>query len=90
MAISYGLQFEALRDHRDKIRQKFELLLNLCRCWELISHARGSPSLISELVQDDEVHPGQMLGKPALPSVAGLGLQTVDEVDHIVEAATGT
>src|SRR5581483_7982317 len=45
---------------------------------------------ISELVQDDEVHPGQMLGKPALPPVAGLGLQTVDEVDHIVEAATGT
>ena len=29
---------------------------------------------ISELVQDDEVHPGQMLGKPALRSVAGLGL----------------
>ena len=45
---------------------------------------------ISELVQDDEVHPGQMLGKPALPSVAGLDLEAVDEIDHVVEAATGT
>ena len=44
---------------------------------------------ISEFVQDDEVHPGQMLGKPALTSVAGLGLEAVDEVDHIVEAAAG-
>jgi hypothetical protein len=45
---------------------------------------------ISELVHDDEVHLGQMLSKPALPSVAGLDLEPVDEVDHVVEAATGT
>src|SRR5581483_11154664 len=45
---------------------------------------------ISEFVQHDEVHPGQMLGKPALTSVAGLALEAVDEVDHVVEAATGT
>ena len=45
---------------------------------------------ISEFVQDDEVHPGQMLGKPALTSVAGLDLEAVDKVDHIEEAATGT
>jgi hypothetical protein len=44
---------------------------------------------ISRFVQDDKVHPGEMLSKPALPSVAGLGLEAVDEVDHIVEAATG-
>jgi hypothetical protein len=30
-----------------------------------------------------------MLSKPALPSVAGLDLEAVDKVDHIVEAATG-
>src|SRR5215510_1360797 len=30
-----------------------------------------------------------MLGKPALPSVAGLRLEAVDEVDHVVEAAAG-
>jgi len=45
---------------------------------------------ISEFVQDDEVHPGQMLSKPALTSVAGLNLEAVDEVDDIIEAAAGT
>jgi hypothetical protein len=45
---------------------------------------------VTEFVEDDEVHPGQMLGEPPLPSVAGLDLQAVDEVDHIVEAPAGT
>ena len=31
-----------------------------------------------------------MLGEPPLPSVAGLDLEAVDEVDHIVEAPAGT
>src|SRR5437773_1901372 len=31
-----------------------------------------------------------MLGDTSLPSVAGLDLQAVDEVDHVVEAAAGT
>lgn len=31
-----------------------------------------------------------MLGEPSLPSIAGLDLEAVDEVDHVVEAATGT
>src|ERR1700740_1812941 len=30
-----------------------------------------------------------MLCKPALPSVAGLRLEAVDEVDHVVESAAG-
>ena len=30
-----------------------------------------------------------MLGKPALSPVAGLGIEAIDEVDHVVEAATG-
>jgi hypothetical protein len=30
-----------------------------------------------------------VLGEPALTSAAGLGLEAVDEVDHIVEAAAG-
>src|SRR4029453_11267410 len=30
-----------------------------------------------------------MLGDPPLPSVAGLDLEAVDEVDHVVEAPTG-
>src|ERR1700724_4019156 len=42
---------------------------------------------VAEFVEDDEVHPGQMLGDTTLPSVAGLDLQAVDEVDHVVEAA---
>jgi hypothetical protein len=45
---------------------------------------------ISEFVQDDEVHPGQMLGETPLSSVAGLDLQAINEVDHIVEAPAGT
>src|SRR5882724_7374704 len=31
-----------------------------------------------------------MIGDAALPSIAGLGFETVDEVDHVVEPATGT
>src|SRR5262245_22720637 len=31
-----------------------------------------------------------MLGDTTLPTVAGLGLEPVDEVDHVVEAAAGT
>jgi hypothetical protein len=45
---------------------------------------------VTEFVEDDEFHPGQMLGDTTLPSVAGLDLEAVDKVDHIVEAATGT
>jgi hypothetical protein len=45
---------------------------------------------IAQFVEDDEVHAGQMLGEPALPSVAGLGLEPVDEIDDVVEAAAGT
>ena len=42
---------------------------------------------VTEFVQDDEVHPSQMLSYPALPPIAGLGLEPVDEVDHVVEPA---
>src|SRR6516225_7266450 len=31
-----------------------------------------------------------MLGEPALPSISGLDLEAVDEIDHVVEAATST
>ena len=44
---------------------------------------------ISEFVQHDEVHPGQMFGKPALTSVTGLDLKAIDEVDNVVEATAG-
>ena len=36
------------------------------------------------------VHPGQVLGDTTLPSVTGLDLQAVDEVDDVVEAPAGT
>ena len=32
----------------------------------------------------------QMLGEPSLPSVACLGLEAIDEIDNVVEAATST
>src|SRR6266481_3785922 len=45
---------------------------------------------VAELIEDDEVHPGQMLGDTTLSSVAGLDLQAVDEVDHVVETPAGS
>lgn len=44
---------------------------------------------IAEFVEDEEVHAGQMIGEPALPSIAGLGLEPVDEIDHVVESESG-
>jgi hypothetical protein len=44
-------------------------------------------SQIAQLVEDDKVHAGQMLGEPTLPTIAGLGLEPVDEVDDVVEAS---
>src|SRR5258708_17433399 len=44
---------------------------------------------VAEFIEDDEVHPGQMLGDTTLPSVTSLDLQAVDEVDHVVEAPAG-
>jgi hypothetical protein len=43
---------------------------------------------IAEFVEDDEVHAGQMIGEPALPTVAALGLEPVNEIDYVVEPAT--
>jgi hypothetical protein len=44
---------------------------------------------IAEFIEDDEVHAGQMIGEPALASIPRLGLETVDEIDHVVESAAG-
>ena len=44
---------------------------------------------ISEFVEDDEVHSGEVVGEPTLPSIAGLGLEPVDEIDHVVEPPAG-
>src|ERR1700759_4204796 len=52
--------------------------------------ARLGEGKIAQLVENDEVHAGQMLGEPALSSVAGLGLEPVDEIDDVVEAAAGS
>ena len=48
-----------------------------------------SEGQIAELVENDEVHSGELIGDPTLPSVAGLDLEPVDEIDHVVEPATG-
>ena len=44
---------------------------------------------IAEFVEDDEVHAGQLIGKPALPGIAGFALKAIDEIHHVVEPATG-
>jgi len=44
---------------------------------------------IAEFIEYDEVHAGEMIGEPPLPSVASLGLEPVDEIDHVVEPPAG-
>lgn len=44
---------------------------------------------IAEFIEDDEVHAGQVVGEPALATRTGLGLEAIDEIDHVVEAAAG-
>src|SRR5215510_5130586 len=44
---------------------------------------------ITEFIQDDEVHAGQMISKATLMNIPGLGLEPVDEIDHVVKPAAG-
>ena len=44
---------------------------------------------IAELVENEEVEPGEPIGDTALPPSAGFGLQPIDQVDRGMEAATG-
>jgi hypothetical protein len=41
---------------------------------------------VAVFVEDDEVHPGQMLGELPLTSIAGLDLEPIDEVDYLPRA----
>src|ERR1700694_6027636 len=49
-----------------------------------------SEGQIAKFVEDNEVHAGEVVGEPALAAGAGLGLESVDEIDHVVEPAAGT
>ena len=44
---------------------------------------------IAELIEHDKVETGQVIGEPPLPAGAGFALQSVDEVDDGVKAASG-
>ena len=44
---------------------------------------------VAELVEDDEVHPREVVGHAALAAGAALGLELVDQVDDVEEAAAG-
>src|SRR5262249_42479816 len=48
-----------------------------------------SKGQIAEFIEDDKVHSREMIGEITLAPVAGLGLEPVDEIDDIVEAAAG-
>ena len=39
---------------------------------------------VAELVEDDEVAPGQLIGEPALAAGAGFGLEPVDRYCQVV------
>ena len=45
---------------------------------------------IAELVENEEVEPGEAIGGTALAAGAGFGLKLVDQVNRSMEAATGT
>jgi hypothetical protein len=44
---------------------------------------------VAELVQDDEVHAREIVGHAALAAGTALGLELVDQVDDVEEAAAG-
>ena len=44
---------------------------------------------IAELIHHNEVEAGEMIGDAALAAGAGLGLELVDQVDDVEEAAAG-
>ncbi len=44
---------------------------------------------ITQLVEDDEIDARELLGQPAGAPRAGLGLQLVDQIHDVEEAATG-
>src|SRR6202051_2992372 len=48
-----------------------------------------SEGQIAEFVENDEIHSSELISDPTLPSVTGLDLEPVDEIDHVVEPATG-
>ena len=42
---------------------------------------------IAEFIEDDEVEPSEVVGDPALLAATMLGLQAIDQIDNVVEAA---
>jgi hypothetical protein len=48
-----------------------------------------SEGQIAELVEDDEIEAGEVIGDAALASGARLSLEPIDEIDDVVEAGTG-
>ncbi len=44
---------------------------------------------LAQLIEDDEVQPGHVVGETTLLAAAGLCLEAVHEVDDVVEAAAG-
>jgi hypothetical protein len=51
---------------------------------------RLSEGQITELVEHDEVQSREVIGQSALAAIARLGLETVDGIDDVVEAAAGS
>src|ERR1700745_2716038 len=43
----------------------------------------------AECIENDEVHTGQVVGEAALATSTGLGLEAIDEIDHVVEPTAG-
>ena len=48
-----------------------------------------SEGQIAEFIKNDEVLSRQLIGETALPPVAALGLEPIDQIDHVIKSATG-
>jgi hypothetical protein len=48
----------------------------------------GSEGQLTKLIENDEDHPGQMIGEPSSVPIASLGLEPVDEIDDVLKPTT--
>ena len=52
--------------------------------------ARGlGEGQVAELIEDDEVAAGELLGGASLSTGAGFGLEVVDQLDNVIAAVAG-
>ena len=49
--------------------------------------ARLGEGQIAQLVQDDQIQPGQVFGHPSLAPGSGFGFEPIDQIDHAIKSS---